>query len=76
MDNLGLSTEHRPDASQIVSAISLYVAGQLNESVERKNFQRRSQQPGESFHDFLVSLRELAIKDYQILLRPVHSKEY
>ena len=34
--------------------------GQVNESVERRNFRRRSQQTGESFDDFLVALRELA----------------
>ena len=37
-----------------------YVEGHINESVERRNFRRRVQQPGEAFGDFLVSLRELA----------------
>ena len=60
VNNLGLSAEQRGDARQIVQAITLYVAGQLNESVERRNFCRRCQQPGESFDDLLVSLRELA----------------
>ena len=32
----------------------------MNESVERRHFRQRRQQPGESFDDFLVSLRELA----------------
>lgn len=32
----------------------------MNESVERRNFRQRSQQPGESFDDFVLSLRELA----------------
>ena len=34
--------------------------GHINESVERRTFCRRVQQPGETFDDFLVSLRELA----------------
>ena len=36
-----------------------YVDGHLNESVERRNFRRRRQQPGETFDDYLVALREL-----------------
>ena len=46
--------------TEIVAAIQRYVEGQINESVERRTFRRRVQQPGESFDDFLVSLRELA----------------
>ena len=60
MENLGLSEEQRWNAKDIVKAIGMYVTGQLNESVERRSFRRRVQQPGESFDDFLVSLRELA----------------
>lgn len=60
VDNLGLSAAQRANASQIVDAIGLYVSGQINESVERRNFRRRSQHPSESFDDFLVGLRELA----------------
>ncbi|XP_065908983.1 uncharacterized protein [Dysidea avara] len=37
-----------------------YVDGHINETVERRNFRRRIQQPGETFDDFLISLRELA----------------
>ena len=60
VENLGLSAEQRQNASDMVKAIGVYVSGQLNESVERRTFRRRTQQPGESFDDFLVSLRELA----------------
>ena len=60
VDNLGLTPGQRADAQEIIQAISAYVAGQLNESVERRNFRRRCQQQGEAFDDFLVSLRELA----------------
>ena len=34
--------------------------GHINETVECRNFRRRVQMPGESFDDFLISLRELA----------------
>ena len=59
VDNLEL-TDERGNASQIVQAIGVYVAGQLNESVERLNHRRRCQQAGETFDDILLSLRELA----------------
>ena len=36
------------------------VKGRVNESIERRNLRRRTQHPGETFDDFLVSLRELA----------------
>ena len=60
VENLGLSEAQRGNAGDIVKAMGVYVTGQLNESVERRTFRRRTQQPGESFDDFLVSLRELA----------------
>lgn len=60
VDNLGLTTEQQANAGEIIKAIKRYVEGQVNESVERRNFRKRIQQPGECFDDFLVSLRELA----------------
>ena len=60
VDNLGLSEEQRGSIAEIVGAIQNYVEGLVNESVERRTFRRRVQQPGETFDDFLVSLRELA----------------
>ena len=60
VDNLGLTDTQKGNAKQIVTAIQRYVEGQINESVERRNFHRRVQQAGETFDDFLVSLRELA----------------
>ena len=53
-DNLGLSEDQRKDVKEIVPAIQWYVEGQVNESVERCNFRKRVQQPGETFDDFLV----------------------
>ena len=58
--NLGLSDEQMKDVAQIITAMRRYVDGHVNETVERRNFRRRVQQPGESFDDFLISLRELA----------------
>ena len=60
MNTLGLTAEQHADVGQIVKAIREYLKGQINESVERRNFRQHSQQLGESFDDFLVSLRELA----------------
>ena len=60
VDNLGLTTEQLQKSTEIIAAIERYVQGQINESVERRNFRRRVQQEGETFDDFLVSLRELA----------------
>ncbi len=75
VDNLGLTEEHRGNAIHIVNAISRYVARQLNESVECRNFRRCSQQPGESFDNFLVSLRELA-KTCNFCSDIMHSEEH
>jgi hypothetical protein len=44
----------------MITAIEAYVNGQINESVERRAFRSRTQQEGETFDDFLVSMRELA----------------
>ena len=57
---VSLTDAQKGNAKHIVTAIQQYVEGQLNESVERRNFRRRAQQPGETVDDFLVSLRELA----------------
>jgi hypothetical protein len=37
VENLGLTGEQRANAGHVVDAISLYLAGQLNESVEDRN---------------------------------------
>ena len=60
VENLGLSTAQRGKVKDIIAAIQRHVEGQVNESVERRRFRQRKQQQGESFDDFLVSLRELA----------------
>ena len=60
VQNLGLTTEARNDVSQVIQVLQRYVDGHINETVERRNFRRRIQQPRETFDDFLISLRELA----------------
>ena len=65
VENLGLSETQRGSVEAILTALQRYVEGQI-ESVERRHFRQRKQQHGESFNDFLVSLRELA--DMQVLL--------
>jgi len=58
--NLGLTEDQMKDPAAIITALQRYVDGHVNETVERRNLRRRVQQPGESFDDFLIALRELA----------------
>ena len=60
VDILGLLVGQRGKVKNIIEAKQEYVDGHINESVERRNFRHRKQQPGETFDDFHVSLRELA----------------
>ena len=57
--NLGLTAEQLADAAVIVEQLKKYARGQLNESVERRNFRKRMQQSGESVGDYIVELRDL-----------------
>ena len=59
VDNLGLTAAEKTDQAQIIAALKRHVDGRINETIERRNFRRRTQQVGECFDDFLVSLREL-----------------
>ena len=60
MENLGLTAPQCDSVEAIVTTIQRYVDGQINGSVERHHFRQCKQQHGETFDDFLVSLRELA----------------
>ena len=60
VDNLGLTNAQKKDQTLIIAALKLYVDGRINETIERCNFRQRTKRVGESFDDFLVSLRELA----------------
>ena len=59
VQNLGLIEAESKRVDSIIHAIKRYVDGYVNETKERRNFCKRTQQVGESFDDFLVSLREL-----------------
>ena len=60
VENLGLTNAQKKDQAQIIAALKQHVEGRVNETIERRNFRQRKQRQGESFDDFLVSLRELA----------------
>jgi len=60
MDNLRVSADQRAGVDTIIETIKCYVQGQINETVEHKNFHKHVQQEGESFNNFLVALRELS----------------
>ena len=60
VENLGLTDAQRADQVQIIAGLKRYVQGRINETVERRNFRQRKQASGETFDDYLVSLRELA----------------
>ncbi len=60
VENLGLTAAQKKDQAQVIAALKRYVEGQVYETIERRNLRQRTQQAGESFDDFFVSLRELA----------------
>ena len=60
VENLGLSNAQKKNQAQIIAALKQHVEGRINETIERRNLRQRKQLQGESFDDFLVSLRELA----------------
>ena len=49
----------RADQAQIIAGLKRYIQGRINETVERRNFRQRKPASGETFDDYLVSLREL-----------------
>ena len=60
VENLGLTNAQKKDQAQIIAALKQHVEGGINETIEHRNLRQRKQLQGESFDDFLVSLRELA----------------
>ena len=60
VENLGLTEAQKADQAQTIAGLKRYVQGRINETVERRNFRQRKQAQGETFDDYLVSLRELA----------------
>ena len=59
VQNLGLTEEETGSVDSIIGAMKRYIDGHVNETVERINFRKHTQQVGESFDDYLVSLWEL-----------------
>ena len=57
--NLGLSEAQMKKPSAIIEAMQKYVNGYINETMEHHKFRRRTQQQGETFDNYLISLREL-----------------
>ena len=46
VQNLGLTEDQMKDTGEIIDAMQRYVDGHTNETVEQRNFRRRTQQPG------------------------------
>ena len=59
VSSLGLPKENKNNVKTIIKALTGHVESTINETVERKAFRKRKQQQGESFDDYLVSLRDL-----------------
>ena len=60
IQNMGLTSAQMKSVPDILKAVDKYAQGQVNEVIESRNFHLRVQEPGESFYDFLTSLRDLA----------------
>ena len=60
VNNLGLNTEQKKGVDVIICAIKNHIDGHRNESMEQYTPRRGIQQPGKTFDDYLVALRELA----------------
>ena len=58
--NLGLSEAQMKKLSAIIEAMQKYMDGHINETMEHLKFHCRTQQQGETFDDYFISLRELA----------------
>ena len=58
--NLGLSEAQMKKPLTIIKAMQRYVDRHINKTMEHHKFRHRTQQQGESFDDYLISLRELA----------------
>ena len=56
--NLSVSSE--ASLSDVIKAMEEYLRGQRNVIVDRRDFYRRNQEPGETFDDFLCAIKEIA----------------
>ena len=50
------------DLDELLSALESYILGKTNEVYERREFWKRTQREGESFADYMLSLREMTAR--------------
>ena len=60
VENLRLTEAQRNDTAQIIDSLGQHIEGKVNKYVERRKLHKRVQEQGESFEDYMVSLRQLA----------------
>ena len=60
VNNFDLSTAESGDIAAVLRRLESYARGQINEVLQRRLFNLRSQKDGESFDDFLTELRDLS----------------
>ena len=58
--NMDIEDFKKNDISTVIKQLETYAIGQVNEVLERKRFNSREQAEGETFDDFLTSLRDLS----------------
>ncbi len=59
-NSLRLTDAQRNDAEEIIRALKEPIEGKVNKYVERRKLRQRVQEHGESFEDYMVSLRQIA----------------
>ena len=60
--NLNLPAADKDDSDKVIKALDIFIKGGINDVVWRLRYMNRHQQEGESFDDWLISLREIARK--------------
>ena len=75
VENLGLSRDQLASASEIVGAIQHYVEGQINESMERRNFRTWVQQLVRVLMTFWLAFASWR-RHMQVLFRQLHTEEH
>ena len=60
VENMGLSESEQSDISVIVERLERHAVGQVSQVMQRRAFNLRIQQAGESFDDYVTCLRDLS----------------
>ena len=60
VENLRLTDAQRNDTEEIIKALQEHIEGKVNKYVERRKLRQRVQEHGETFEDYMVSLRQIA----------------